>query len=1260
MCLRKNEDRPRSSGIVRRRAKTPVHAHRQRIEQLEDRCLLSISATEYDYEALGPQTVPVMAPLTLPAEALGLTTTASEARTQVPSEKLWESAPGVLDAGEFQPQTNVSGSLIRMDEFRADPRFINVDGRGYSVVVLDSGIDVNHPFFGPDVDGNGIADRIVYQWDYAANDGDASDVHGHGSNVSSIVGSQDATYTGMAPGANLIHLRVLGDTGSGSFAWTESALQWVVANVDTYNIVSVNMSLGDGGNYNMPIGLYGLSDEMAALVNRGVIVVSAAGNDFYTYGSRQGVGYPAADPNSLAIGAVYDANIGSVSYGGAIAYTTAADRITPFSQRSALMTEVFAPGAAITGAGPTDNLVTMHGTSQASPHIAGIAALAQQLADQFLGRRLTPQEFETILKTTGVTVNDGDDENDNVTNTRIDFQRVDMVDLAEAIVGIVPPVTTVVDFTIDSQSAYEWANSMRATVQLSEPSTVDVILPLVLSGTATPGTDYISPSTITIPAGRTTAWATINLVHDNLVEADETIVITLDTPVGALLGTRITHTATIRNDDAATLLLSSISANQVEGDAGFTNFMFAVSLNGEVQNGFDIGYFTEDVTTTAGSDYTAPAAGAKLRFAGFDGEEQRFSVIVRGDRVVEANEIFRVHFGAMSGTDAGLDLSNIALEGSPVTALIQNDDVAALSIDDVTMTEGNSGVKLAVFTVTLGAAVDVPFDVPYASQNGTATAGEDYAGQNAALHFAGTAGEVQRINVPVYGDLSIEPDETFRILLGTPTLAGVTVARAAAAAIIANDDMAAPPGGFAAQKKLLAYDPDRAGERFGSAVAIDGAYMVVGAPFRDYGALDAGAAYVYARDDRGTAQDESDDVWTLNAVLTPADATASKTFGNAVDISDDTIVVGAHQDAAYAGSAYVFVRQGGAWIQQQKLTAADGVGYDAFGWSVSIDADRIAVGAYQDDSTAADTGSVYVYRRAAGLWSLSQKLGATDAQAGDNFGSAVALDGDVLAIGASRDDDRGADAGAVYVFRLGTNWAEQQKLRAADGAAGDRLGSALDVSGLTIAAGAPNDDGAGVDTGAVYVFTWAGITWVEQQKLAAADASADDRFGQSVALSGDTVATGASTDDSGTKNAGSLYVFQRDATTWSEQARLTATDVGADDWFGRAVALSGNTLAGGMPFDDDSGRDSGSVVVLARSGSVWNNLGRLDTGDLVPTPRTDDNTGSSVAVDGDFAVMGSPARDALGTDSGAAYVYRRVFWARPAIAATIPGYSTRS
>jgi len=360
-----------------------------------------------------------------------LTTTDSRQPIYRYGEVLQSEGPAIL------PSTVESGPLINIDDFRGDARFSGVDGSGYSAVIIDTGIDLDHPFFGPDDDSDGVADRIVHQYDFADGDSDASDFHDHGSNVASIVGSQDATYTGMAPGVNIIALKVFPDVGEGNFGYVEQALQWVVQNVWTYNIVSVNMSFGDEENWVTAGSHYGIGDELGSLSAMGVIVASASGNDFFEYGSAQGVSYPAADVSSLSVGAVYDAATGGWVYsGGAIAYSTDADRVAPFSQRHWALTTVFAPGAVITGANKSGGTVNMHGTSQASPHIAGMAVLAQELAESFLGRRLTVSEFASLVEATGAVINDGDDEDDNVTNTGLDFRRVDMLALAEAIVAM--------------------------------------------------------------------------------------------------------------------------------------------------------------------------------------------------------------------------------------------------------------------------------------------------------------------------------------------------------------------------------------------------------------------------------------------------------------------------------------------------------------------------------------------------------------------------------------------------------------------------------------------------------------------------------------------------------------------------------------------------------------------------------------------------------------------------------------------------------
>lgn len=314
-------------------------------------------------------------------------------------------------------------------------RFSHLTGDGMTTVVIDTGIDLDHPFFGPDTNHDGIADRILYQWDFADNDGDASDRNGHGSHIASIIASEDATYPGLAPEADLIALKVFKDSGSGTFAYVEEALQWVVTHVDQYGIDVVNMSLGDGQNWSVPGIHYGIGDELAALANEGVLVIAAAGNNFFTAGSRPGVAYPAADPNVIGVGAVWTADFGGPWRwsSGAIDLTTGPDRIASFSQRDPLMTEIFAPGARLVGANHLGGTVTMQGTSQAAAYLSGIALLAQQYAEQTMERTLSSEEFVSLAVRGSRQIIDGDDEDTNVTATGETFARVDVPGLAKSV-----------------------------------------------------------------------------------------------------------------------------------------------------------------------------------------------------------------------------------------------------------------------------------------------------------------------------------------------------------------------------------------------------------------------------------------------------------------------------------------------------------------------------------------------------------------------------------------------------------------------------------------------------------------------------------------------------------------------------------------------------------------------------------------------------------------------------------------------------------
>src|SRR5574341_683536 len=334
-----------------------------------------------------------------------------------------------------------------------------------------------------------------------------------------------------------------------------------------------------------------------------------------------------------------------------------------------------------------------------------------------------------------------------------------------------------------------------------------------------------------------------------------------------------------------------------------------------------------------------------------------------------------------------------------------------------------------------------------------------------------------------------------------------------------------------------------------------------------------------------------DPIFTLQQKLMAADGTANERFGEAVALSGDTVVVGVPYDNIgwnqSQGSAYVFTRSGATWTQSQILTAYDGAPGDFFGSAVALDGDTLAVGAYANDiSPNANQGSVYVFTLSGATWTIQQKLFANDGAAEDYFGRSVALSGDTVVAGAYGDDfDQNTFQGSAYVFtRSGSVWTQQQKLIANDGAQYDSFGISVAISGDTVAVGASNDKvGLNVNQGSAYIFKRSGSKWKQQQKLTAFDGASGDLFGHAVALYGNTVVAGAVKDNIGANSTqGSAYVFARSGSTWTYQQKLTAFDGAADDRFGAALALSQDTVVVGVGRDDvNTNLDQGSVYVFA-------------------------------------------------------------------------------
>jgi hypothetical protein len=404
------------------------------------------------------------------------------------------------------------------------------------------------------------------------------------------------------------------------------------------------------------------------------------------------------------------------------------------------------------------------------------------------------------------------------------------------------------------------------------------------------------------------------------------------------------------------------------------------------------------------------------------------------------------------------------------------------------------------------------------------------------------------------------------------------------------------------QTKLTAADGAHF-DAFGSSVAVSGATVVVGAELKN---SDAGAAYVFVR---------SGSAWSQQAKVTASDAASNNFFGHAVALSGSTAVVGAYGKNSEKGVAYAFVRSGATWYQQAELSASDAAAFDVLGASVSISGSTVVAGAPFKNS---DTGAAYVFV----LPSQQAELTASDGVSGDNLGVSVSVSGSIAVVGAY---SKNSNTGAAYVFvRSGTTWTQQAKLTASDAALGDSFGISVAVSTSIAVVGAALKNSG---TGAAYVFVLSGTTWTQQAKLTASDGVSNDYFGYSVAVSGTTAVVGAVIKNSGT---GAAYVFVQSGTIWSQQAKLTASDGAANDLFGDSVAVSGSTAVVGAR----QNVSTGAAYVFVRSGTTWSQQAKLTASDGAPL----DNFGIWVAVSGSTTVVGAFGKN---SNTGAAYVFVR-------------------
>ena len=376
-------------------------------------------------------------------------------------------------------------------------------------------------------------------------------------------------------------------------------------------------------------------------------------------------------------------------------------------------------------------------------------------------------------------------------------------------------------------------------------------------------------------------------------------------------------------------------------------------------------------------------------------------------------------------------------------------------------------------------------------------------------------------------------------------------------------------------------------------------------------------------------------------------------FGHSVAISGSTTVIGAYGSDGNKGCAYVYEYDTGtkSYRAVARLQPDEPSENDYFGYSVAVDGDMIVVGAYGDDNGA---GAAYLFEKPSGGWTdMNQtvKLTASDAATDDHFGYSVAISGNTIVVGAYNDDIEGTDSGSVYVFKksgdIGADMHQIAKLSASDIAAGDHFGYSVAISGNTIVVGARwHDDDGRTNVGGAYLFEKSAGEWnsmTQTAKLTASDAAAGDQFGTSVAIHGDTVVVGADHDDNGVLGAGSAYLFQKPAAGWNDMnqtAKLTASDPGKWDSFGTSVAINGDTVVVGTPFHDEGSiSGTGSIYLFQKPADGWSDM--TQTAKLTASDASEyDYFGAGGAIYGDTIVVGAHRDDEGGTDRGSAYLFK--------------------
>jgi hypothetical protein len=553
---------------------------------------------------------------------------------------------------------------------------------------------------------------------------------------------------------------------------------------------------------------------------------------------------------------------------------------------------------------------------------------------------------------------------------------------------------------------------------------------------------------------------------------------------------------------------------------------------------------------------------------------------------------------ALASADGGSGLQVYAtLDDLPTTGLTSGDQAYITATNRIYISNGSGWYNVALLNATPGLSISPSGAITLATDGSTPTVitltGTDSDNADASLIYSvesdGSFSNIATLSqdssvftITPLAEGSATPGSstlTFKASDGISFGSGTTEF-----SLTFGPDWSATP-----TESILRASDGQANDRLGSgndeagAISGDGSYVIIGAQLEDGGAGDpytsAGAAYIFSR---------SGSTWTQQAKLQASDITASQNFGSSCSINNDGTyaIVGGSGTNSNTGAAYIFTRSGSTWTQQQKITASDAQQTDYFGMSVSINSDATyaIVTAPYEDTNGAQAGAAYIFSRSGSTWSQQAKIQSTEIQASDQFGYQTAMSGDGTYIAVSAPFENGgagdpvALAGAVYVFTgSGSTWSQQAKLVSDDIVSNDRFGHSVSINndGTCIIVGVNRDDGY---VGAAYVFTRSGSTWSQQAKLTASDGQAYDNFGWSVSITadGNIALISATGEDGGAGDpisaAGAAYIFTRSGSTWTQVRKLTASDAQTGDSLGTTARLNGDgTYAAIAAAQEDGG-----------------------------------------------------------------------------------------